>query len=486
MRDPAPLTLQPAYLDHAAARRIVVGVLLTMLLAALDQVMVATALPTIAASLGDIDNMSWVVTANLLCATAATPLYGKLSDIHGRRTMMLIAIGIYAAGSLACALAPTMPALILGRALQGLGGGGLMPLVQTIIGDVASPRDRPRYQSYTSSTFIISMVGGPLMGGFVAEHLHWSWIFWINLPLCALAFLFTHNVLQRLPRHDHRHELDVLGAVLMVGAAIALMLALSWGGQRYGWASPQILGLCAASAVLWMLFAWRVMTADEPFIPLAVLRDGAVCVGTIVAFFAVGAMIALTIFLPLYAQLALGLSVSESAASIIALQGAATLTSIVGGRLLVRFVHYKRVPLCGLVLSMAALVPLALAPTGFSPTAALGLIALVGLGLGPTFPFTVVVVQNAVAPHQLGIATGTMNFFRALGSTFIVAGFGAIVLAGAPAIRGMSAGAVLTGTDAAQSFRWVFTAAILCVAIALACILAHEERPLRGAPHGSG
>ncbi len=175
--------------------------------------------------------MSWVVTANLLCATAATPLYGKLSDIHGRRTMLLIAIFVYAAGSLACALAPTMLALILGRALQGLGGGGLIPLVQIIIGDVASPRDRPRYQSYTSSTFIVSMVGGPLLGGFFAEHMHWSWIFWINLPLCALAFLLTHKVLQRLPRHDHPHKLDVLGATLMMGAAIALMLALTWGGQ---------------------------------------------------------------------------------------------------------------------------------------------------------------------------------------------------------------------------------------------------------------
>jgi MFS family permease len=485
MRDPDPPIPPPAYLDHAAARRIVVGVLLTMLLAALDQVMVATALPTIAASLGDVENMSWVVTANLLCATAVTPLYGKLSDIHGRRSMMLIAIGVYAAGSLACALAPTMLTLILGRALQGLGGGGLMPLVQTIIGDVASPRDRPRYQSYTSSTFIVSMVGGPLMGGFIAEHLHWSWIFWTNLPLCALAYLFTHNVLQRLPRHDHPHKLDVLGAVLMVGAAIALMLALTWGGRRYGWASPQILVLFAASATLWIVFAWRVITAEEPFIPLSVLRDGAVRVGTAVAFLAVGAVIALTIFLPLYAQLALGLSVSESASSIIALQGAATLTSVVGGRLLVRFTHYKWVPLCGVLLSIAALVPLALAPTGFSPAAALGLIALVGLGLGPTFPFTVVVVQNAVALHQLGIATGTMNFFRALGTTFIVAGFGAIVLAGAPAIRGMSAGAVLTGTDAAEAFRWVFVAAILCLVIAFACILAHKERPLRGSSQGA-
>src|SRR5438034_6109337 len=207
MRD--PLIPPPTdYVDHAAARRIVVGVLLTMLLAALDQVMVATALPSIAASLGEIENMSWVVTANLLCATAVTPLYGKLSDIHGRRTMMLIAIGIYAAGSLACALAPTMLALILARALQGLGGGGLMPLVQTIIGDVASPRDRPRYQAYTSSTFILSTIGGPLLGGFIAQHFHWSWIFWVNLPICAVAFLLARNVLRGLPRNERPHKID--------------------------------------------------------------------------------------------------------------------------------------------------------------------------------------------------------------------------------------------------------------------------------------
>ncbi|MGA7487822.1 MAG: MDR family MFS transporter [Xanthobacteraceae bacterium] len=481
MRD--PLIPPPDYIDHAAARRIVVGVLLTMLLAALDQVMVATALPTIAADLGDIDNMSWVVTANLLSATAATPLYGKLSDIHGRRTMLLIAIGVYAAGSLACALAPSMLALIFSRALQGLGGGGLMPLVQTIIGDVASPRDRPRYQAYTSSTFIVSTVGGPIVGGFIAEHLHWSWIFWLNLPLCAIAYLLTHNLLQRLPRHERPHQLDLIGAGLMVGAAVALMLALTWGGRIYAWASPQILALFGASATLWALFGMRVMTAREPFIPLSVLRDGAMRVGTAAAFFAIGTVIALTIVLPLYAQLALGLSVSESGWTIIALQGAATITSIVGGRLLVRFTHYKLVPVVGLLLSIAALVPLTLAPVGLSPAAALGLIALVGLGLGATFPFTIVVVQNAVALHQLGVATGTMNFFRALGSTFIVTGFGAIVLAGAPVRRGMSVGAVLAGAEAAEAFRWVFAAAILCLAIALASILALEERPLRGSSH---
>jgi MFS family permease len=208
-----------------------------------------------------------------------------------------------------------------------------------------------------------------------------------------------------------------------------------------------------------------------------VLRDGALRVGTASAFFAVGTMIALTIMLPLYAQLALGMTVSESAMAIIALQGAATVSSVTGGRLIARLTHYKRVPLAGLALAIAALVPLAIWPTGFSPAAALTLIALAGFGIGPTFPFTIVVVQNAVPLHQLGIATGTMNFFRSLGATFIVTGFGAIVLAGAP-VRGASAEALASVNAAA--FGYVFAAAILCLVIAAGCILALVERPLRG------
>jgi MFS family permease len=372
-----------------------------------------------------------------------------------------------------------MLALILARALQGLGGGGLMPLVQTIIGDVASPRDRPRYQGYTSATFILSTVGGPLIGGFIAQHFHWSWIFWLNLPLCALAYVLTHNVLQELPRHERPHRLDLLGAVLMVGAAIPLMLALTWGGRRYGWGAPEILGLFLASAVLWTCFAWRMMTAAEPFIPIAVLRDGAMCVGTASGFFAVGTMIALSIILPLYAQVVLGLSVTAAASTIIALQAGATVTSIIGGRLLVRFTHYKRVPVAALLVSIAALLPLAAAPTNFSPGAALALLTLAGFGLGPTFPFTVVVVQNAVALHQLGVATGAMNFFRALGATFIVTMFGAIVLAGGPLTRGMSSAAAVAAIDP-NGFRFVFAAAALCLGVALVCVLFLEERPLRG------
>jgi MFS family permease len=344
---------------------------------------------------------------------------------------------------------------------------------------VASPRDRPRYQGYTSATFILSTVGGPLIGGFIAQHFHWSWIFWLNLPLCALAYVLTHNVLQELPRHERPHRLDLLGAVLMVGAAIPLMLALTWGGRRYGWGAPEILGLFLLSAVLWACFAWRMMTAAEPFIPIAVLRDGAMCVGTASGFFAVGTMIALSIILPLYAQVVLGLSVTAAASTIIALQAGATVTSIIGGRLLVRFTHYKRVPVAALLVSIAALLPLAAAPTSFSPGAALALLTLAGFGLGPTFPFTVVVVQNAVALHQLGVATGAMNFFRALGATFIVTIFGAIVLAGGPLTRGMSSAAAVAAIDP-NGFRFVFAAAALCLGVALVCVLFLEERPLRG------
>jgi MFS family permease len=261
---------------------------------------------------------------------------------------------------------------------------------------------------------------------------------------------------------------------------MTLMLALTWGGLRYAWLSPQIVLLLAASIGLWTLFALRAISATEPFIPLSVLRDGVMRAATGTAFFGMGTVIALTIFLPLYAQVALGLSVSGSAVSVIALQGSATVTSIIGGRLLIHVRRYKRVPTVGLVIAIVALIPLALAPTSLPPMLALGLIGIAGLGLGPTFPFTIVMVQNAVPLHQLGTATGTMDFFRALGSTFIVTAMGALVLTGAPAARGLTAGNSLAGLDTAEAFRWVFAAAALCLAIALACVMLVEERPLRG------
>ncbi|HZE47649.1 MAG TPA: MFS transporter, partial [Xanthobacteraceae bacterium] len=203
---------RPAYLSYAEARSVISGILLAMFLAALNQTIVATALPTIGRDLQDFENLSWTVTAYLLTSTVVASLYGKLSDIHGRRAMMLAAIGIFVAGSAVCALAPNMLTLVLGRGLQGLGGGGIMPLAQVIVGDVSPPRDRGRYQAYIGIVWVGAGVGGPVVGGFIAEHLAWPLIFWINVPLGIAAAWLTNAALKRLPRNDRWHELDIIGA----------------------------------------------------------------------------------------------------------------------------------------------------------------------------------------------------------------------------------------------------------------------------------
>lgn len=239
-----------AALSPGEIRAIVYGLMTAMLLAALDQTIVATAMPTIGLDLGDAANLPWIVTAYLLASTAVTPLYGKLSDIHGRRIMLLIAIATFVVGSLACALAPTMVALALARGLQGVGGGGLIALAQTILADIMSPKERARYQVVIAGVFVTASVAGPLLGGFFAQHLHWSLIFWINLPIGCLAFALTNANLKRLPRHERRHRLDYPGAALMVAGSVTLLLALSWGGVRYPWDSAPVLALLAGAAVL--------------------------------------------------------------------------------------------------------------------------------------------------------------------------------------------------------------------------------------------
>ncbi len=477
MHSPSAPSQKPP-LDHATVRSIVIGVLLALFLAALDQTIVATALPTIAQNLGDVENLSWVVTIYLLSSTAAAPLYGKLSDIHGRRAIMLLGIGIFALGSIACALAPTMLTLILARALQGVGGGGLIPMAQTVIADVVSPRERARFQTYTSTAFLSATIGGPLLGGLITEYLHWSMIFWINVPLAAVAFVLTRDVLRLLPRHDRPHQLDMLGAALMVGAAITLMLALTWAGRRYAWASPQIAVLIGGSALLWVLFALRTFTAPEPFIPLAVLRNPVVGTGTGAAFFGVGTIIGLTVVLPLYLQVGLGLSASGAGLGVIAYLGGATVSSMIAGRLLARLVRYKRVPIAGLALAVVAFLVLALDPVNLPVWLVLALILAAGLGLGPMFPVTIVLVQNAVALHELGIATGMSSFARSLGGTFVVAALGAIVLTGVPGAAELTPAGL--GSGSVHVFRWVFLAAIISLVVSLGFVLAMEERPLRG------
>jgi EmrB/QacA subfamily drug resistance transporter len=472
-------------LDHSAIRGIVIGIMLAMFLSALEQTIVAPALPTIGRNLGDVENLAWVVTAYLLAATAVTPLFGKLSDIYGRRTILLVSVGIFIAGSIACAFAPTMLTLILARALQGIGGGGILPLAQTVIADMVAPRERGRYQGYTAVMFMAASVVGPLLGGVLTEQLHWSLIFWINVPLGLVALAMTDRALRRLPRHDRPHQIDMLGAALMVAASIALLLALTWGGVAYPWLSPQILGLVGASCVLWVLFAVRLMSAAEPFIPLTMMQEPVV--GAIVAagFFSIGTVIGLSIFIPLYLELVLGLPASASGGVLIAFMAGTVVGSLTVGRVIAHMRRYKRIGIAGLMLAIGVLVVLATNPAGFSVAAVTALTGVLGAGLGTMYPMTTIIIQNVVPPHQLGTATGTLNFFRLLGGAIIVAVFGAIVLGGAdPAHMRLdhAVGAGRLTTDLALAFRWVFIAAAAFLAAGLVAMLIVEERELRGRP----
>jgi EmrB/QacA subfamily drug resistance transporter len=470
-------------LDHAVIRTIFVGIMLAMFLSALEQTIVAPALPAIGKSLADLDDLSWVVTAYLLAATAATPLFGKLSDIHGRRTIMLLAVGIFVVGSIACAMAPTIWVLVLGRALQGLGGGGILPIAQTIVADILSPRERPLVQSYTAVVFLSASILGPVLGGLLTDHLQWSFIFWINVPLGAIALVMTGRALRHLPRHDRPHQLDIPGAVLMVAAAIALLLALDWGGARYGWTSWPIVSLIAGSAVLWILFAGRLLTAREPLIPLAILRDRVTSAITSAAFFSIGSIIGITIFIPLYCEMVLGTSASISGLALIGFMAGCTLGSLMSGRLLVRLTHYMRVPIIGLLIAIALLGFLAIKPAALPLAGFASVLTVLGVALGPMYPTSTIVMQNAVKPHQMGIATGTLNFFRLLGGAIVVAVFGAIVFGGA---GGATLTALVGQADFAPTFRWVFLAGAMFLAVALASVAAVEERPLHGPARAAG
>jgi EmrB/QacA subfamily drug resistance transporter len=475
-------------MSHAEVRTVFFGLMLAAFLAALNQTIIATALPTIGRHFADFENLSWVVTAYLLTSTAVAPLYGKLSDIFGRRAMILAAIGLFMAGSAACAAAPSMTMMILGRGLQGIGGGGILPLCQSVIADVVAPRERGRYQAYMGVVWVTSGVGGPVIGGALAEHLHWSLIFWLNVPLGLGAAMLCQIYLKRIPRHERRHKLDVLGAVLMMGSAIPLLLALTWGGTYYHWTSPQIIALLVLSLVLSLAFGWRLATAAEPFLPLTVLNNPVMRTGTASASLAMGVQIGLTIIIPMYFEVVHHLSATESGIALIPI-ALTTPGSLLSGQAMLYWKHYKRAPTIGLCFALLAETYLVWQPDA-SLAHVIVALSVVGTAVGLVFPVTTVSIQNAVPHHQVGVAMGALNFFRSLASAFVVAVLGAILLAGlgvAPQ-RGGHAVSVVTsvsaaaGADVAIVFRWVFLAALVFLVLSLAALVMMEERPLRATP----
>jgi EmrB/QacA subfamily drug resistance transporter len=474
-------------LEPAAIRQIILGVMLAMLLGAMDQTIVAPALPTIGREFSDLERLPWVVTAYLLSATAVTPLYGKLSDIHGRRAMLLVSVSVFLIGSVLCAMSTSLPALIGARFVQGLGGGGLIALPQTIVGDMVSPKDRPRYQSYLAAVFMTSSIVGPVVGGLFAEHMHWSLIFWINLPLGVLALAMMWNQLRRLPQNHRPHKLDVIGAVLMITASTALLLALSWGGQTYPWGSVEIIGLLIGSAIAFALFAARLLTAEEPFIPLTVLLNPVVAAGVAASFFAVGAMVGLSIYVPIYFEAVRGLSASNSGLFLMGLMSGTVVGAIISGKVMGKTPHYKRAPMIGLAVSALACAAMAFWSDRLDLFGFEVLLTLVGIGLGTQFPVTTVGVQNAVLAHELGTATANLNFFRSLGSAVLVAAYGAVFLGALGTVGtqigdldALAAEAVRNGKDLGAVFATVFAAASVTLAVSYIGLIFMKELPLKG------
>jgi MFS family permease len=335
--------------------------------------------------------------------------------------------------------------------------------------------------------FMTASLLGPVLGGFISEHLHWSVIFWINLPLGAVAFVIAFHGLKKLPRHDRPRRLDLLGALLLVSATVSLLMALNWGGIRYPWISGPVLGFFAASAVLWISFAIRMRLAPEPLIPPGVLHNPVVRMGTLSAFFGMGTYIGLTIYLPVYFEAVRGLSASLSGLALIPLMAGTVCGATLSGQTMARVKHYKRLPMAGLLVAMAAAGALAAMGRDLPIAAVEVLLAVISIGLGTLLPVTLVTTQNAVPPHEMGTATGTANFFRSLGGAFIVAVFGAIVLGGtgmggAVSFETLAASAAGSGVDLADVFAYVFMATMAGFGLALAFLFRMEERPLRGSP----
>jgi len=466
---------------------IIGGLALAMFLGALNQTIVATALPTIGRSFGDFENLSWVVIAYLLTSTVVAPLYGKLSDIYGRRGMMLVALGVFVAGSAASAAAPSMLMLILGRGLQGIGGGGIVPLTQSIIADAVPPRERGYYQAYTGSVWIVAGAAGPVLGGVIAEHLHWSMIFWLNVPLGLAAAMLSSRQLKLVPVHERAHKVDLAGAALMMASAVTLLLALTWGGTRYPWLSQQIVFLTIAAAALTAVFVWWVLRVPEPFLPIAVLKNPVMRAGCVTTACTQGVSIGLTIFVPLYYEMVHGLSASDSGLALIPIVMMTTPGSYLSGRAMLYMDHYKWAPIVMLSIATAAVALLVVHP--LLPVWAVALITgLVGIGTGSSYPTVTVSIQNAVAHQQIGIAMGAMNFFRALASAFVVAVMGAIMLAdlGASPQRGGAASSAFIATasnasvdDLANAFSHIFAVAVAFMVVGVVSLIVMEERPLR-------
>jgi len=455
-------------LDRKRFRRLFTAVMVPMFLAAVDQTLLATATPVISRELGSLRDTSWLAVAYLLASVIMVPLYGRLGDRYGRRTVLTYAIAVFALGSLACGLAPTLATLIAARVLQGLGGGGLMTLSQALIGEVVAPRLRARNQSYFAIIFTLASVGGPVIGGLVVHHASWRWLFLVNLPLCVIAIWRLRTMLGDDRRHEARGRPDTLGIVLFALTAGCGLIWLSSAGHRFAWDSPSSLALFAAALGFGAALVRVERRVERPFLPFELLGLPAVryAVLTVIGF--ASAMFAMVFYLPVYLQLALGSNPAESGLLLLPLTGGIVAGAFITGRVIVHTGRPTAIPSVGLSIAALSLLGLALLP----PTRPwlVGLEITTGLGLGSVMSVMQIVTQTAAGPARLGAAASTISLARSLGSSIGAAAFGALIyglIGGTPALAEAPSALVTARID--RAFEIAFgAAAVLCLAAAWA------------------
>jgi EmrB/QacA subfamily drug resistance transporter len=480
-------------LSPPEVRVVIWGALLAMALSALDQTIVATAMPAIARDLGDVSLLSWIVSAYLLTSTCITPIVGKLSDLYGRRRMLIGALLVFMLGSALCALSHGMVPLILSRGLQGVGGGSLITLGQAVIGDVVSPRERARYSAYFSIVFASASILGPSLGGFMTQYWGWPWIFWINVPLGLTALVVANRALRKLPVRHRRAVIDYAGIATLSCATVLLLIVVSLGGNRLPWTAPLTLALAAVSAILAAIFFWIQRRAPEPVLPPRILADRVMKPLLAATFVIIGTFLAINVLSPVYFQVALGLPASEAGLLTIPLLVSTTISSSFASRYSSRVGRYKRPTLLSLPVAIAALGVLAFTADRISAPIAAVILTIAGLGIGPAYPASSVAALNAVEPRDMGVASGSLIFARALGSAIMIAVATALVLAlaaealpngGRGGLEELVRATLTPGARAivAHSFGIMFGAAAVMLAVGLGIFACVEDRLLRDKP----
>lgn len=501
MRSDLPTDAIPHF-THRQIMRVLSGVLLCIFLAAIDQTVVIPAVPAIAADLNGFGHLAWIVSAYLLTSTAATPIYGRLSDMYGRRKLLMPALALFAVASVLCALSSTLPQLIAARALQGIGGAGLMAMAQASIADVVSPRERGRYQGYMASTWGICSIAGPIIGGWVTDNLSWRWIFWINVPIALIAILLCDRALRLLQPRASKARIDYLGAALLTGGITAWLLAMSWGGVELPWTSPVLLGLLAFGAVLIVWLAVHERRVAEPLLPPRLFANEVFLRGVGTAFFAALGLFGVSFLLPLYFQLIHGANAGQSGTLVVPFLGSNCVGAIVAGQIARRTGRTKHILLAGQAMTLVGFLLLATLGPASSTTLAVLYQFLPGIGLGLIMPSALVLVQNAAERRDVGVATGSLLLLRSMGGAFGSTLTGALLassFASALAAQGITAHidigemrghgtgeAVLTeavrqalGAGLASGFHLAFLACAVLTAVSLGLAFGMREQKLR-------